>query len=359
MKQKISPRICKRNMKLFPLYRAISFDYLFFYTINFLFLTQIKNISPSAVVLEDAFYSLFVILFQIPAVIVIDLLGRKKSIMLGNFSNIIYISLLLCSNSLLDLVIAEVFAAIAFSLKDVSDLSLLNESIPPTSKKSKIFAKLTSKGLSRYFILNSISLIISGFLYTINGYIPILISLSIVIISFLISCIFLDPVPEEINNNNGNNNKENKIEIEKNKKEKTIRDVKKSFKNLTDSFKFIFSSSRLRALISFSAIMGGLITILASYQVSLLEELGIPASIIGIVFAFLEITASISSKKQEKFHKKFRKKSLTILGISISLACMLAGFSGYISKNIYIASFIAIFALSIKYSVVRNLPNFN
>lgn len=344
MEQKINPKICKRNMKLFPLYRAISFDYLFFYTINFLFLTQIKNISPSAVVLEDAFYSLFIIIFQIPAALLIDIIGRKKSMLLGNLSNVIYILLVLLSDSLFDLIIAEIFASIAFSLKDVSDLSLLNESIPQASTKSRIFAKLTSKGLSGYFILNSISLMISGFLYTINGYLPIIISLCIVILSFLISTAFIDPISENI--------KENNDKLKKSKKDKVKETFKTSVQDLINSFKYILSSKRLRSLILFSSIMYGVITVLASYQVSLLEEIGLPASVIGIIVAFLEITASISSKKQEEFHNKFRNKSLSVLGITVSLACILAGFAGYINNNIYIVSIIAIFALTVKYIVV-------
>lgn len=344
MEQKINPKICKRNMKLFPLYRAISFDYLFFYTINFLFLTQIKNISPSAVVLEDAFYSLFIIIFQIPAALLIDIIGRKKSMLLGNLSNVIYILLVLLSDSLFDLIIAEIFASIAFSLKDVSDLSLLNESIPQASTKSRIFAKLTSKGLSGYFILNSISLMISGFLYTINGYLPIIISLCIVILSFLISTAFIDPISENI--------KENYDKLKKSKKDNVKETFKTSIQDLINSFKYILSSKRLRSLILFSSIMYGVITVLASYQVSLLEEIGLPASVIGIIVAFLEITASISSKKQEQFHNKFRNKSLSVLGITVSLACILAGFAGYINNNIYIVSIIAIFALTVKYIVV-------
>ena len=344
MEQKINPKICKRNMKLFPLYRAISFDYLFFYTINFLFLTQIKNISPSAVVLEDAFYSLFIIIFQIPAALLIDIIGRKKSMLLGNLSNVIYILLLLLSDSLFDLIIAEIFASIAFSLKDVSDLSLLNESIPQASTKSRIFAKLTSKGLSGYFILNSISLMISGFLYTINGYLPIIISLCIVILSFLISTAFIDPISENI--------KENNDKLKKSKKDNVKETFKTSIQDLINSFKYILSSKRLRSLILFSSIMYGVITVLASYQVSLLEEIGLPASVIGIIVAFLEITASISSKKQEQFHNKFRNKSLSVLGITVSLACILAGFAGYINNNIYIVSIIALFALTVKYIVV-------
>lgn len=344
MEQKINPKICKRNMKLFPLYRAISFDYLFFYTINFLFLTQIKNISPSAVVLEDAFYSLFIIIFQIPAALLIDIIGRKKSMLLGNLSNVIYILLVLLSDSLFDLIIAEIFASIAFSLKDVSDLSLLNESIPQASTKSRIFAKLTSKGLSGYFILNSISLMISGFLYTINGYLPIIISLCIVILSFLISTAFIDPISENIKKNND--------KLKKSKKDNVKETFKTSIQDLINSFKYILSSKRLRSLILFSSIMYGVITVLASYQVSLLEEIGLPASVIGIIVAFLEITASISSKKQEQFHNKFRNKSLSVLGITVSLACILAGFAGYINNNIYIVSIIAIFALTVKYIVV-------
>ena len=344
MEQKINPKICKRNMKLFPLYRAISFDYLFFYTINFLFLTQIKNISPSAVVLEDAFYSLFNIIFQIPAALLIDIIGRKKSMLLGNLSNVVYILLVLFSDSLFDLIIAEIFASIAFSLKDVSDLSLLNESIPQASTKSRIFAKLTSKGLSGYFILNSISLMISGFLYTINGYLPIIISLCIVILSFLISTAFIDPISENI--------KENNDKLKKSKKDNVKETFKTSIQDLINSFKYILSSKRLRSLILFSSIMYGVITVLASYQVSLLEEIGLPASVIGIIVAFLEITASISSKKQEQFHNKFRNKSLSVLGITVSLACILAGFAGYINNNIYIVSIIAIFALTVKYIVV-------
>ena len=49
----------KRNMKLFPTYKKIAWDYIFFYTINFLFLTQVKGINPADIVLIDSFYYLF------------------------------------------------------------------------------------------------------------------------------------------------------------------------------------------------------------------------------------------------------------------------------------------------------------
>ena len=320
MKQNINSKVCKRNMKLFPVYKAFSSDFLFFYTINFLFLTQIKNISASAVILEDSFYAFFVVLLQIPSTLIVELVGRKKGMMLGNFSNIIYMVIVILSQNLFHLITAEAFCAFAFSLKDVADLSLINESIPETTKKSTIFAKILTKGSSRHFILNSLSLIISGFLFAINGYLPIIISLIITILSFLLSCLFIDPLDSiKLDSDNTNYNVNNK--------KLAIENFRNSIKDFISSFKFILSSNRLRSLILFSSIMSGLISILANMQVGILEEKSISSSIIGIIFATLEIIASISLKKQEQFHNKFKNKSLSILGITISFSCILAGTS--------------------------------
>ncbi len=250
-----------------------------------------------------------------------------------------------CYN-LFTLIIAEIFSAFAFSLKDISDLSLISESIPPTSKKSEIFAKLTSKGLSGYYVLNSFSLIISGFIFNINGYLPIVISLILVIVSFLISCLFIEPLSSaEIKNRKDK-------EKQMNKKEIAISDLKVALNDFKDYFKYIVTSKRLRALILFSSVMYGLITVMVTYQVSLLEELSVSASIIGIIFAVLEIISSIFSKKQAKFHNKFRNKSLMVLGFLASFSCLLAGLAGYISSNLYIIVGIIVFALAIKYAVV-------
>ena len=61
----------KTNMRIFPIYKRLAWDYLFFYTIDFLFLTQIKNISASDVMLKSTFYAFFSIILQIPANIIV------------------------------------------------------------------------------------------------------------------------------------------------------------------------------------------------------------------------------------------------------------------------------------------------
>ena len=95
-------RMRKRNMKLFPTYKKLAWDYLFFYTINFLFLTQVKNINPADVVLIDAFYSLFGIMAQIPAAFIVEFFGRKNSIIVANIVNCLYMVIVIFSTNLMN-----------------------------------------------------------------------------------------------------------------------------------------------------------------------------------------------------------------------------------------------------------------
>ena len=60
-------KMSKKNMKLFPIYKGLAWDYLFYYTIDFLFYTQIKGLATANVILKESMYSVFCIIFQFPA----------------------------------------------------------------------------------------------------------------------------------------------------------------------------------------------------------------------------------------------------------------------------------------------------
>ncbi len=325
-------KICKHNMKLYPIYHTLSFDFLFFYTINVLFLTQVKHISPSEILLVDAFYSLFGIFFQIPASIILDKTSRKKSLILGNLLNCAYLVVIMLSKNIFHLIFAETLCAFGYALKDIASPSILNESIPITKRKSEIFAKLNGKALSGYYILNAISLAISGALYSINGYIPILLSLSIVVLAFLLSSCFIEP-----------------LELSDNKENKSKPQTNLKFK---DSLKFIFSSGRLKSLILFSSVMAGLISILATSEVYLVEELEISSSIVGLTFAILGIISGIAAKKQNKFHEKFKNKALSILGLSISISCITATLGFFLNFPKLVTFLIILVSFAVRYIIV-------
>ena len=203
--------------------------------------------------------------------------------------------------------------------------------------------------MSGYFILNAISLMISGFLFNINGYIPIFISLTCTIISFLLSTLFVEPLPYDTVLESTNRNYK---KVSKHFFENIRNDFRRSIKNFIISFKFIMKSGRLRCLLMFSSIMNSLVCIYAAYQVTIFNEFEISASIIGIIFAMLEITAGISAKKQDKFHNRFRNKSLTVLSIGAVSSCIMIGAGHYVTDNLIIIVSIFIVALIIKYATV-------
>lgn len=300
----------KQNMKIYSMYRAISMDLIFFYAIDFLFLTQVKNISASDVVLKTSFYALFMVILQIPANILIDKMGTRRCTILANIFNTIYLLMIIFAIDLKTLIIAEFFSALCFSIKDISDTTLLNMSIPETDKKGEIFSKIEGRGNKNYYYINAITSVLSGFLYTVNPYIPVIGATIIAAIATVLSAGF-----QEIENPNQIAEKKN-ISIDK-----YIIDLK-------NSFKFIIKSNRLRSLLIYSGIMWGTFCLANTYRTSLLEEIEIPATWIAIIAAIIDIASGIGSKKQLKIHKMFKNKSLSVLAFTTAIMILLSGIIG-------------------------------
>ena len=327
--------VYKYNKMLYPIYRMLSFDYLFFYLINILFLTQVKNIKSSDIIFVEAFYSIFMIFSQIPANIIIKKTNRKTSLIIGNILNAAYIITIIISKNMYYLIFGQLLNALGFTLKEISAPSILNGSIPATSKKSATYAKLTSKSLSGYHILNGLSMILASIFYEINPYIPIALTLLFLFLSIFMAIILINPYEDSYRG-------DNETEI----------DLEQRFSKVVESFKYIFHSSRLKSLILFSSVMISLIHILLSSEIYLLTENNVSIDKIGIILAILELISGIATKKQHIFQEKFKNKSLSVIGITISLTLIVSTI-GFIFKLNYMAKLIIVLiCLMIKYAIV-------
>ena len=89
--------IRRNNAKLYPIYKMFSWDLLCFYSIEFLFYTITKGLTASQVLIVSACYVLFKILMQIPAVAITDILGHRKSLIIGNSLLLVYMAILINS----------------------------------------------------------------------------------------------------------------------------------------------------------------------------------------------------------------------------------------------------------------------
>ena len=326
----------KKNMRVYSVHRMLTADLLFYYGVKFLFLTQIKGITASQIVLASAFFGIFKVLFQIPMVAIVEKIGYKKGIILEDFLNIISVILIMLSNNLITLIIANLFGGVAYAIKEISENGMLNVSIPNGENKSEIFSKIDAKGLSKYYYISAISAIISGFLFDINGYIPMSICVLTLVIAMKVAFNF-----EMIETNNIL--KAQNIEYD-------IKDkYKKYFKDLKLAFSFIFNSRRLKALMLFSGIMYSVIMVMNTYEMGLLDEISASATSIGIIYASMQVIAGIASKKQEAFHNKFKNKTLAIIGISYTVACLVAGLTSLSAWPYIIVLAIVTFTYAIRY----------
>lgn len=299
----------KQNMKIYSLYRAISCDLVFYYAIEFLFLTQVKHISSSDIVLSGAFYAIFMIILQIPASIIIDKVGTRRCTILANVFNTLFVILIMCCNNLGTLIFAQFISSLCFSLKDISDPALIKYSIPKTEKQGEIFSKLEGKGAKDYYLLNAITYIGAGFLYVINPYIPIIGCLCFTLLAIFISLGFQD--------------------IEEEKKEKQT--TKEYRKDLWQAIKFIAKSQRLRSLFLYSGIAWGVFCLISTYRDSLLVDIETPEQIITIIAAIINVASSVGSKKQIQFHNYFRNKSLSAILWIVTFSIFIVGIAGTIN----------------------------
>lgn len=294
----------KQNLKLYPKYLMLGYDLLFYYGIRVMFLINDKGITDSQILLAATVYAISMIVMQVPATLLTSKIGYKNTAIAGNILNIIFGILLITFNGFGGLALVQFISGTAFALKYVSESNLLSSSIPqaPTYQRNEIFSRLDKKGFSRYCIFSAISTIIAGFLYNINPYIPIFLSLLCTIAATAISFNFNDIQEEE--------SKES---------------FKDYIKDLKKGYKFITKSKRLRALLVMTGAIWGIIVLLDSYQLTLLQNIGATSVQIGFIFAMFELTRGLFSNTAKDFNKKFKNKSLTNILLTFATCFILAG----------------------------------
>lgn len=293
----------KSNIKLYPIYKMLSWDLLFYYSIIFIFLIQIKHISPADVLLGEAFYPIFKFILLMPLTALIEKVGKRKSLIIANFANSISILCYILAQNFTLVVVGQFFAAIAFVIKGVAETNLLYDNLPRGEQRGSQFSKIDGKATSWYYYLDGITSVASGFLYVINGYLPLILCFTCCIISTIISFKFKET-------------ERMKVQVNSNKN---------YLKNLKKSFKYILQSKRLRYLIIFGATFSGFLSVLVSLRSGVLEEIGMPEQYFGVIFAFLGIVSGISAKYQNAFHNRLRNRTLTVLAVPVAMSNIFIG----------------------------------
>lgn len=294
----------EQNMKVYPIYKMLSWDLLFYYSINFIFLTQIKGFSASAVLLSEAFYPIFKVATQLPLTALVEKIGKRNSLILANSINVLSVLSYIIATNLAFVFIGQFFSAIAFNIKGIVETNLLYDSLPKDEKRGQKFSKIDGKGLAWYYYADAITSVASGFLYVINGYLPLILCLVCCLISTMLAFKFND--------------------VKESKQESV--DMKQYLKDIKRSLKYMLQSSRLKYLFAFGATFAALLGVLISLRSGTFEQIGVPEQYFGVVFAALGIMSGITAKNQHRIHNRFTNKTLAVISIPTTVSCILVGF---------------------------------
>ena len=224
----------RKNAVLYPLYKAFSWDLLCYYSIEYLFLTITKGITPGQVLVSTAIYAFAKVIFEIPIVIFTEYVGKRKSLILGNFFIFIGIVLLIFAPNFFVVCIYQILTAIGYDIKAICDGNLLYDSVA-TKGGDGLYTRLESKGATSYYALDATLSLMAGYLFVINNYIPMIICAICLFIAVVLSINFKE------------------IHTVKSKK-KVATFIKEYKRDISTSIKFIIKSKRMKAFVLFASV---------------------------------------------------------------------------------------------------------
>ena len=317
----------KVNARLYPIYKMISWDLLFYYSIIYLFLTQAKGFSASQVLLAEAVFTSMCLIIQIPVGILVEKIGKKRSLVFANVCMCLFTILLIFLKTYTQLFVAYFLDAIGYVIKCVCETNILYDSLPKGKKRGSLYSTLDGLGASRYYMVDAVTSLIAGYAFVISPYLPIVLCLIGNIISTILASRFKHTqMPDD--------------EVE----EKTS--VKEYLWQLKNAVRFTKKSKRIACLLIFFGLVSGLIYNMTTFRSGILEQIELPAQYFGLVFAILQVAASLCSRMQNLIQKRYKNTTLAHLGIPLTVSCIIIGIFalGKIS-NIKTYTIIALFIL--------------
>ena len=296
----------KTNRKLFILYKILSNDLLFYYTISFVFLFNVKGLNIAQIVFAESFYPIFKLIFQIPCTVLIQKIGKRNSLIIANIGVSIYLFAVLTLTNYFALIWGNFFCALGFVIKGIAESNLLYDSLDNTDDKKENFSKIEGAASSAFYFTDAVTALLTGFLYALNPYLPISMSFITILLAAVV-CFKFHDIPSGKSNS-----------------EKTL-SAKEQLLDTYQGFKYIIKSSRLRALILFNSLFVGLLILMLTLHKSILESVNVPSGYLGIIFALMGIVISFSSSRSVSIHQKYRNKTLSIFGIILTASIIITG----------------------------------
>lgn len=194
-----------RSISIYPLFYGLTADLIFWIAINTLFLTTVKHLSASQINSIEAISTVVGIFFQLILVKIVRRIGNLNSVKLGVVLLFLSVLLNIVSKNYIGFLLAEIFYVIGFVFKHMDNVILIKDL--KYLNRSDEYINYQTKGSTIYSLITLLISAISGFMFNINPYIPVIICLIVCFINIILTN-FIYEVPV---NDKNIDNKEYKI----------------------------------------------------------------------------------------------------------------------------------------------------
>ena len=174
-----------RSISIYPLFYGLTADLIFWIAINALFLTTVKHLSASQINSIEAISTVVGIFFQLILVKIVRRIGNLNSVKFGVMLLFLSVLLNIVSKNYIGFLLAEIFYVIGFVFKHMDNVILIKDL--KYLNRSDEYINYQTKGSTIYSLITLLISAISGFMFNINPYIPVIICLIVCFINIILT----------------------------------------------------------------------------------------------------------------------------------------------------------------------------
>ncbi|MBI4016259.1 MAG: MFS transporter [Candidatus Aenigmarchaeota archaeon] len=291
----------KHNIPLMYIIACLSWARFFIPVLALFYIASQVPLEQFAIIMGAFALSNF--LLEIPTGIIADIIGRKKTLVIGRFMYIIEVFILAFMNGFWPFLIAKIISGVGVSFVSGASEALLYD----TLKKLRI-EKEHKRISGTMFTLTNISMafvfIIGAYLFSIDSKLPAIASLPTIILAFALTCLLQEPY--------------------KSQQKLTL---KNSLLQLKEGLLCVWKHQIIKYLILFSMAGYAILDVVVSMSSAYAEQILIPVALIGVVAFAASMTTALVSKNVHSFEAKIGdRKSMLLIQILLIAGLFLMSF---------------------------------
>lgn len=262
-----------------------------------------KGLNFSQIMFMSSVCAASTVISEVPSGAIADLYGRKLSLMLSSACFAISMLIFVFGPTMYILLIGEFFAGIGLSFKSGADSSLVYDTLLKLDRE-KDYVEVQSKGHSFFLGTQIIGSIVAGLLYSVNPVLPFAASA----VLMLFSGFFASRMTEV----QGYHEDEEKLPY---------------VKQIYESGKFVLNHNKVKAVVLFYVFFFFFYRTAYWLYQPYFQAVHVDVAWFGIIFAGLNIIATVASRLSAKYIEKTKGYSILMLSFFLAISFVLLGIS--------------------------------